>query len=260
MEYRERIIDAQLREQLDCMGGVLVEGPKWCGKTTSAEHAAGSIIYLNDPEQQSTYMTLVESQPSFLLEGETPRLVDEWQMAPRLWDTARFLIDRRKQPGQFIFTGSSVPADFSLIDHSGAGRFAWLRMRPMTLWEAGASNGAVSLRQLFDGTAPEVCASQKTDLGAVASLLCRGGWPGSLGMSDEAALKIPYNYIDAVCKTDISRVDGVRRDASFTRRLLRSYARSQGQQVSIAALYQDLVANEGGALGEDTIASYFTAL
>ena len=260
MEYRERIIDAQLREQLDCMGGVLVEGPKWCGKTTSAEHAAGSIIYLNDPEQQSTYMTLVESQPSFLLEGAVPRLVDEWQMAPKLWDTARFLIDRRKQPGQFIFTGSSVPADTSMIDHSGAGRFAWLRMRPMTLWEAGASNGAVSLASQFSGTAPAAAATQKTDLGAVATLLCRGGWPGSLGMSDEAALKIPYNYVDAVCKTDISRVDGVRRDASFTRRLLRSYARNQGQQVSIAALYQDLVANEGGALSEDTIASYITAL
>lgn len=260
MEYRERIIDRQLREQLECMGVVLIEGAKWCGKTTSAEHAAGSVLYLNDPERQATYMALAESQPSFLLDGAVPRLVDEWQMAPKLWDAARFIVDRRKQPGQFIFTGSSVPADFSLIDHSGAGRFAWLRMRPMSLWESGASNGTVSMFALFDGTAPEACAAQKTDLEQIASLLCRGGWPGALGMSDSAAYKIPYNYVDAVCKTDISKVDNVRRDASFTRRLLRSYARNQGQQVSISALYQDLVANEGGSLSEDTIASYINAL
>lgn len=260
MEYRERIIDQLLREQLACMGGVLVEGPKWCGKTTSAEHAANSILYLNDPEQQSTYLMLAESQPSFLLDGAVPRLVDEWQMAPRLWDAARFIVDRRKQPGQFIFTGSSVPADFSRIEHSGAGRFAWLRMRPMSLWEAGASNGAVSLTQLFDGTAPDVCASEKTDLAQIASLLCRGGWPGSLEMPDAAAYRIPYNYIDAICKTDISKVDGIRRDASFTHRLLRSYARNQGQQVSVSALYQDLLANEGSSLSEDTIASYINAL
>lgn len=197
--------------------------------------------------------------PQFFL-MEPPRLIDEWQMSPKLWDAARFIVDRRKQVGQFIFTGSSVPADFSLIEHSGAGRFAWLRMRPMTLWESGSSNGSVSLTQLFDNQAPEACASEKTGLKQIAELLCRGGWPGSLDLPDKAAYKIPYNYIDAVCKTDISKVDGIRRDASFTYRLLRSYARNQGQQVSIAALYQDLLANEGSTLSEDTIASYINAL
>lgn len=260
MEYRERIIDRQLKDQLTCMGAVLIEGPKWCGKTTSAEHISKSVVYLNDPDMQSTYLTLIESQPSILLEGETPRLIDEWQMAPKLWDAARFAVDRRKQVGQFIFTGSSVPADFSLIEHSGAGRFAWLRMRPMTLWESGASNGTVSLARLFDGSAPAACAAEKTNLHQIARLLCRGGWPGSLGLSDHTACKIPYNYVDAVCKTDISKVDGVRRDASFTYRLLRSYARNQGQQVSVSALYKDLLANEGTSLSEDTIASYINAL
>ncbi|MBP5680822.1 MAG: ATP-binding protein [Bacteroidales bacterium] len=260
MKYRNRIVDALLKEQLSCMGAVLLEGAKWCGKTTTAEHLAKSVIYLNDPEKESTYLALAESQPSFLLEGDAPRLVDEWQMAPSLWDAARFAVDRRKKAGQFIFTGSSVPADTSRIEHSGAGRFAWLKMRPMSLWESGDSNGAMSLEQLFAGTAPEVCASVKTDLKAVAELLCRGGWPGALSMPLSLAQKIPYNYLDAVCNTDISKVDGVRRDASFTRRLLRSYARNQGQQVSIAAFYQDLLTNEGATLSEDTIASYIGAL
>lgn len=241
------------------MGGVLIEGTKWCGKTTSAEYIAKSVLYMNNPEQQSTCLALADSQPIYLLDGDVPRLVDEWQIAPKLWDTARFLIDRRKLPGQFIFTGS-VPADMSQIDHSGAGRFAWIRMRPMSLWESGESNGAISISQLFEKTAPDTCVSIKTTLEQIAVLLCRGGWPGSLTMSEKSALKIPYNYIDAVCKTDISKVDGVRRDESFTKRLLKSYARNQGQQVSISLLYQDMINNEGTSLSQDTIASYIGAL
>ena len=260
MSYRNRIVDTLLKEQLSCMGAVLLEGAKWCGKTTTAEHIAKSVVYLNDPEKEATYLALAESQPSFLLEGEVPRLIDEWQMAPKLWDAARFAVDRRKEVGQFIFTGSSVPADTTQIEHSGAGRFAWLKMRPMTLWESGDSNGALSLAQLFDGTAPEACVSVNTDLKQIAELMCRGGWPGVLSMPINKAQKISYNYIDAVCNTDISKVDGVRRDASFTRRLLKSYARNQGQQVSIAALHQDMLNNEGASLSQDTVASYIGAL
>lgn len=260
MEYRNRVIDGLLNEQLECAGAVLIEGTKWCGKTTTAEQHAGSILYMNDPEQEQTNLKLADSQPSFLLNGATPRLIDEWQMAPKLWDAARFLVDRRGEMGQFIFTGSSVPADTSEIFHSGAGRFAWLRMRPMSLWESGDSNGAVSLKTLFDGTFAGACASEKTDLQQIARLMCRGGWPGALKLSERAAMRIPYNYIDAVCNTDISKVDGVRRDASFTRRLLRSYARNQGQQVSLSSIYKDLVTNEGTAISEDTIYSYLNAL
>lgn len=260
MEYRKRIVDNLLDEQLQCMGAVLIEGTKWCGKTTTAEQHSASILYMNNPEQEAMNLQLAESQPSFLLEGKTPRLIDEWQMAPKLWDTARFVIDRRKDPGQFIFTGSSVPADTSNIYHSGAGRFAWLRMRPMSLWESGDSNGNISLKALFNNEAPKACESTKTDLQRIASLMCRGGWPGALRLSEKFANKIAYNYIDAVCNTDISKVDGTRRDESFTRRLLRSYARNQGQQVSVSALYQDMKANEGNSLSEDTIASYINAL
>lgn len=260
MKYIERVVDRMLKEQLECMGAVLIEGTKWCGKTTTAEHIAQSILYLNDPENQSAYLSMAEAQPTYLLQGATPRLIDEWQMAPQLWDAARFVIDRRKEPGQFIFTGSSVPADTSRIEHSGAGRFAWLKMRPMSLWESGDSNGAISMAQLFDNAAPTASISIKTDLIEIANLICRGGWPGALNLSFQQACKIPYNYIDAVCKTDISKVDGNRRDASFTRRLLRSYARHQGQQVSISALYQDMLTNEGTSLSEDTIASYIRAL
>ncbi len=260
MEYKNRVADTQIKEQLSCMGAVLIEGTKWCGKTTSAEQHAGSILYMNDPEQEAFNLQMADSQPSFLLEGDTPRLVDEWQMAPKLWDVARFIVDRRKQVGQFIFTGSAVPADTSNIYHSGAGRFAWVKMRPMSLWESGDSNGAISIKALFDGSAPDVCHSIPTDLQRIAYLVCRGGWPGALKLSEKLARKIPYNYIDAVCNTDISKVDGIKRDASFTRRLLRSYARNQGTQVSISAIYQDLVENEGTSLSEDTIASYINAL
>lgn len=260
MEYRKRIIDEVVQDQLASMGAVLIEGPKWCGKTTTAEHHAASVLYMNDPEHEATNLQLAESQPNYLLEGATPRLIDEWQMAPKLWDAARFLVDRRKETGQFIFTGSAVPADTSKIFHSGAGRFAWVKMRTLSLWEAGESNGAISLQALFEGTAPEVCAATPSDLKRMASLVCRGGWPGALKLSERLALKTPSNYVEAVCSTDISKVDSVRRDATFTHRLLRSYARSQGAQVSIAALQRDMAAGEGSTLSEDTIASYVDAL
>lgn len=260
MVYKKRIVDELLKDQLNCMGAVLVEGPKWCGKTTTAEQCAESILYMNDPERVSMNLQLAESQPSFLLDGPVPRLVDEWQMAPQLWDAARFAIDRRKAFGQFIFTGSSVPPDTSKIDHSGAGRFAWLRMRTLTLWESGDSGGSVSLNALFAGTAPTATHAKSHDLKKIATLICRGGWPGALSLPDRLAMKIPSNYIEAVCNTDISKVDGVRRDASFTRRLLRSYARNQGTQVSIASLCDDMKAAEGVSLSQDTVVAYIDAL
>lgn len=258
--YKNRIADIVLKEQLSCMGAVLIEGTKWCGKTTTAEHQAGSVLYMNDPEQEVQNLQLAESQPSLLLEGATPRLIDEWQLAPRLWDAARFAVDRRKVAGQFIFTGSAVPADTSRIHHSGAGRFAWVKMRTMSLYESEDSNGSVSLEELFNSGTPLAAVAPKSDLQQMATLICRGGWPGAIEKTERQAAKIPYNYLDAVCNTDISRVDGIKRDASFTRRLLRSYARHQGQQVSISTLLQDLKNNEGSSLSEDTITSYIQAL
>ncbi|MCQ2271248.1 MAG: DUF4143 domain-containing protein [Bacteroidales bacterium] len=260
-EYRSRIADQLLNECLDSAGAVLVEGPKWCGKTTTALHSAKSVIYLNDPQREVEYKTAIGVDPTMLFEGETPHLIDEWQEAPKLWDVARFLVDRRGKSGQFIFTGSAVPADTSQIKHSGAGRFAWLKMRPMSLYESNESNGLISLKSLFDSNLePKSGRAPRMSLRDMAFLMCRGGWPGSLDKLAVSSLKVPKHYIDAVASTDISRVDGVKRDASFTKRLLRSYARHQGAQASIATLRKDLLANGQDSISDDTVTSYIEAL
>lgn len=257
--YKKRIADKLLQEQLETAGVVLIEGSKWCGKTTTAEHLAQSVLYMDHPKKKQEYLVLAENNPELLFEGAEPRLLDEWQIAPQLWDTARFLADRRKGTGHFIFTGSAVPADSSKISHTGTGRFAWITMRPMSLWESEESNGSVSLDGLFGGqfkasTAPD------PSLEEVAYMLCRGGWPASIDMNRQAALKQSKNYVDAVCKRDISRVDNVKRDASFALRLMRSYARNQGGQVPISVMYSDLSSNKDDSLSEETISSYITAL
>ena len=260
-EYRKRIADQLLKECLDSAGAVLVEGPKWCGKTTTALHSSKSVVYLNDPQRELEYKTAIDVDPTLLFAGETPHLIDEWQDAPKLWDVARFLVDRRGKSGQFIFTGSAVPADTSRIKHSGAGRFAWLKMRPMSLYESSESNGLISLASLFNrNIQPESGKAPRMSLRDMAYLMCRGGWPGSLSKLPVSALKVPQHYIDAVASTDISRVDGVKRDPSFTKRLLRSYARHQGAQASIATLRKDLLANGQDSMSEDTVTSYIEAL
>lgn len=260
-EYRKRIADQLLKECLDSAGAVLVEGPKWCGKTTTALHSSKSVVYLNDPQREIEYKTAIDVDPTLLFAGETPHLIDEWQDAPKLWDVARFLVDRRGKSGQFIFTGSAVPADTSQIKHSGAGRFAWLKMRPMSLYESNESNGLISLASLFNrNIQPESGKAPLMSLRDMAYLMCRGGWPGSLSKLPVSALKVPQHYIDAVASTDISRVDGVKRDPSFTKRLLRSYARHQGAQASIATLRKDLLANGQDSMSEDTVTSYIEAL
>lgn len=260
-EYRKRIADQLLKECLDSAGAVLVEGPKWCGKTTTALHSSKSVVYLNDPQRELEYKTAIDVDPTLLFAGETPHLIDEWQDAPKLWDVARFLVDRRGKSGQFIFTGSAVPADTSRIKHSGAGRFAWLKMRPMSLYESSESNGLISLASLFNrNIQPESGKVPRMSLRDMAYLMCRGGWPGSLSKLPVSALKVPQHYIDAVASTDISRVDGVKRDPSFTKRLLRSYARHQGAQASIATLRKDLLANGQDSMSEDTVTSYIEAL
>ncbi|MCQ2321718.1 MAG: DUF4143 domain-containing protein [Bacteroidales bacterium] len=258
-DYRNRIADQLLKEQLEAAGAVLIQGAKWCGKTTTAVQQAKSIIYMNDPSQSANYMHLAETNISLLLEGDTPLLIDEWQLVPQLWDAARFTIDQRRKTGQFILTGSAVPVDRSKITHTGTGRFAWLTMRPMSLWESEESNGKVSLNSLFNGDMQD-CRAPGYDLKRIAYLTCRGGWPGAMDLSEKASLKQAYNYLDAVSEQEISDVDGTRRDPMLTKRLLRSYARHQGSQASVASILNDIMTNENGSTTEATITSYMKAL
>lgn len=214
---------------------------------------------MNDPDEQDENLRMASMAIRRLLTGGVPRLIDEWQLAPQLWDAIRFEVDHReKHFGQFILTGSAVPPDKSAMKHSGTGRFSWLTMRTMSLWESGDSTGEVSLKSLFNGGEPDG-GDKKIELERIAYLICRGGWPGVLGMTDTAALRLSFNYIDAVAESDMSRVDGVKRDKEYVMRLLRSYARHQGGQASVKSLNEDMVANEGD-MSVSTINSYLQAL
>jgi hypothetical protein len=258
--YKSRIADKLLSNQLEAAGVVLIQGPKWCGKTTTAKQQAKSVLYVDDPSTREANIILSESDPSLLLQGDTPKLIDEWQLAPKLWDAARFEVNQRGLPGQLIFTGSAVPPDTSQITHTGTGRFAWLTMRPMSLWESEDSTGQISLEDLFNGTEVKAALSKNYSLEQLAFLVCRGGWPGSLNLSKQASLLQVTNYVDAVVNSDISRVDGVNRDAAFARRLLRSYARHQGGQVPATTIYQDFISNRLPTMTEETISAYILAL
>ena len=264
--YRPRICDQLLVELLEACGSVLLEGSKWCGKTTTAEQAANSIVYMADPEDGERNIQLARTSPKFLLEGDTPRLIDEWQVVPKLWDAVRFEVDHRCKLGQFILTGSAVPAKRDEIIHTGTGRIASLLMRPMSLWESGDSNGTVSLESLFD--APEQLTS-KSAIGIedLAYVVCRGGWPMAINTKNrKSALKQATIFYDGVVGkadgsgSDISRSDGVTRNPELVKLLMRSLSRHQGTQASVATIYQDMVANESNSLSEDTIASYIKAL
>ena len=258
-KYKKRIADTLLDRKLEGIGAVLIEGPKWCGKTTCAEQKAKSVIYMNDPKKSSMYMQLAKMSPQTLLEGETPKLIDEWQLAPSLWDTIRFEVDHRDGEGFFILTGSAVPAKTDEIWHTGTGRFARIKMRPMSLWESEDSTGTISLAALFNGSAQTAITDEKR-LEDMAFLLCRGGWPKATLQKKEAALERVFDYYDAVVNSDISRVDNVERDAERTKRLMRSYARFQGSQTSISKIKDDVKANDAMTVNDDTIGSYIKAL
>ena len=205
------------------------------------------------------YLQMAEIAPSVLLEGKTPRLIDEWQLAPKLWDSVRFEVDHRHNVGQFILTGSSVPAEEKDMHHSGTGRFSWLTMRPMSLYESGESNGKVSLAHLFD-TPEKIAAVNKQKIDDIAYLICRGGWPFACGLQGESALAQAFDYVDAVIKKDISRVDGVNRNSTTARLLLRSYARNQGAQATIGTIVADMMTNEENEISVKTAGSYLEAL
>lgn len=257
--YKTRIADKLLSEQLEAAGAVLVQGPKWCGKTTTAQQAASSSMYMDNPSTIKANLILAETNPEMILEGDVPRLIDEWQLAPTLWDSARFLVSRRGEPGQFIFTGSAVPADLSAITHSGTGRFAWLTMRTMSLQESEESSCSVSLEHLFNtGKAAGIAA--EIDISRLAFMLCRGGWPGTLQLSEKASLLQATNYFEAVVNSDISRVDNTLRNAGFARKLLRSYSRYQGAQVSLTKIADDILSGGSNNFSIDTLYDYVTAL
>ena len=258
-EYKARIADIILQRKLAGKGAVLIEGPKWCGKTTTAEQAANSNLYMSDPENEKQNLMLVDINPKLLLQGETPRLIDEWQIAPKLWDAIRYEVDHRSNEGQFILTGSAVPANMDEVKHTGTGRFAWLLMRPMSLFESGESNGMVRLQDLF-AKKKDLIGINNLDLSKISFLVCRGGWPRATFLPDEIALDQAYDYYDAVVKSDISRVDGVTRDPERVKRLMRSYARNQGTQISNEALKTDMAVNDVTTLDTNTVLSYINAL
>ena len=256
--YRPRIVDSALKRKLRGKGAVLIEGPKWCGKTTTAEQVSKSALSVDDPSTVNANKILSEIDPERLLTGDHPRLLDEWQVAPKLWDAVRHHVDRHKGQGQFILTGSSVPADISETIHSGTGRFGWLVMRPMSLYESGDSTGDVSLASLFESQPISGCSD--LDLDRLTFLICRGGWPESVNMDDDVALDQAFDYIDAVIRNDMSRVDNIRRDPQKVRMLLRSYARNQGTQISQASISADISSNDTEGVSEETVSEYLQAL
>lgn len=256
--YRPRIIDDLIVKKLEAQGAVLVEGPKACGKTTTAMQIAKSLLRMDNPEQLQQNLSMAQLNPSRLLSGDTPRLIDEWQLAPKLWDAMRYEIDRRSEPGQFILTGSSVPPDASEILHSGTGRFAWLLMRTMSLFESGESTGDVCLKELFDGNTL-IDGESRLSIDDLAFLACRGGWPQAVGKSREASLSQAFDYIDGVIRSDVNRANGMRKDPERVRKLLRSLARNQGGQVADAVISSDIGFN-GKPADVDTVKRYCNAL
>lgn len=258
-KYKKRIADEILRKRLQGKGAVLIEGPKWCGKTTTAEQIAGSILYMADPEKEKQNLTMAEINPGRLLKGKTPRLIDEWQIAPKLWDAVRFEVDHRDELGQFILTGSAAPVSYEHIHHTGTGRFSWILMRPMSLYESLDSTGEVSLKELFE-MPEQIDGENLLDLNRLAFLVCRGGWPRATELEGEIALEQAFDYYDAVVKSDISRADGTTRNPERVKRLMRSYARNQGSQATNALLKADMIANDTEFLDTDTVYSYINAL
>lgn len=265
--YKKRILDTVLERKLSGAGAVLVEGPKWCGKTTTCEQHAKSVLYMADPVRRDRYRVQAETDITELMKGEQPRLIDEWQDAPRFWDAIRYDVDHSAGWGHYILTGSAVPpgdknerSGKKDIVHSGTGRIVRVRMRPMSLWESEESSGTVSLGALFKGETFKPGKAVERSLAETAYLVCRGGWPQAVSQDGETALDRAFEYVDAVVNSDISRVDGVSRDPRRTRLLLKSYARLQGTQSTIVNIRKDMTIGDGNGPDDDTVSSYLNAL
>lgn len=255
--YFPRICDGLVNEKLSYSGALLIEGPKWCGKTWTGKHVAKSVLYMQDPDKGAGYMELSRTMPSRLLKGEKPRLIDEWQEAPVLWDAVRFDVDQTGEWGQYILTGSATPRDDNMPKHTGTGRIARLRMRPMTLLESMESVGSVSLRQLFEGQ-KDVDGESPLGIPDLAKVICRGGWPEAVAKRQTSAL-IARNYVDAVVNVDVQKVDGVERNPYRVRQLLRSYARNISTMASLTTVLADIQANDV-AFSDTTMYGYVNAL
>ncbi len=255
--YLSRLCDAEIIEALQATGAVLIEGAKWCGKTSSASNISRSKLYMRDPDSAVANKVLADTKPSLLLKGDTPRLIDEWQVAPVLWDAVRFEVDRRQVTGQFILTGSAVPSD-NTTAHTGTGRISRILMRPMSLFESLESNGTVSLRSLFDGELNIASVSNIT-INQIAFAICRGGWPASINKPGNAALRMARDYVEAVINYDVSRVDDVEKNPDRVRLLLRSLARNIGTMATFQTIRSDMEANDA-TISEKTISSYINAL
>ena len=255
--YLARLCDKELQNAIHSTGATLIEGAKWCGKTRTATNAAHSVLYLQDPDKTASYMAMADTKPSLLLKGDTPRLIDEWQMAPVLWDAIRFEVDKRADVAQFILTGSAVPAD-NITAHTGTGRFSRLLMRPMSLFESLESNGTVSLGELFNGNL-DLEATSDLSIERIAFALCRGGWPASIKQNEKSALRMAIDYVEAVINYDVSRVDNVEKNPTRVRLLLRSLSRNIATQASIQTIKNDIEATDS-TISEKTIALYLNAL
>jgi len=255
--YESRICDAELQEVLSSTGAVLIEGAKWCGKTSTAANIAKSILLMQDIDKAKQYQQIADTMPSLLLKGDTPRLLDEWQVSPVLWDAVRFEVDKRQETGQFILTGSAVPAD-NVTAHTGTGRIARILMRTMSLYESKESNGTVSLMDLFNGI-QDIESVSDLSIEQIAFCICRGGFPASIGKPERAALRMPIDYIEAVINTDVSRVDGVEKNPNKVRLLLRSLARNIATMASFRTILDDVEATEE-TISDKTLSSYYNAL
>ena len=254
--YISRISDKLLGILLESSGAVLVEGAKWCGKTQSSLQVAKSVVYLQDPDEGPGYLAMADTKPSLLLEGETPLLLDEWQMAPVIWDAVRFAVDKRALMGQFILTGSATPGANETI-HSGTGRIARMLMRPMSLYESSESDGKVSLKDLFDGN-KDIAAKNNLTIEQIAHAICRGGWPAAV-ISGSQSSRIAMNYVDSIINSDVHRVDGVERDPERVRLLLQSLARNISTLATYKTIMDDMQVNDA-SITDKTLSSYLNAL
>lgn len=257
-EYYQRVSDKVLLEHLESKGAVLIEGAKWCGKTTSAKHIAKSVIEMDRPDMTEQYQQMARINPSNLLEGEVPHLIDEWQIATNIWNAVRYEVDRRGEFGQFILTGSSVPAALDKSMHTGTGRIVRMQMRPMSLFESKDSTGQVSLMDLFNKK--DISTVDNHSIDEIAFLICRGGWPAALNHGKKVALKQAFDYYDAVVNDDISRVDRVKRDSERTKRILKSYARNVATQASMETIRSDVISNDVETFDKEALYGYLNAL
>ena len=257
-EYYQRVSDKVLLDHLESKGAVLIEGAKWCGKTTSAKHIAKSVIEMDRPDMTEQYQQMARINPSRLLEGEVPHLIDEWQIATNIWNAVRYEVDQRGEFGQFILTGSSVPAALDESMHTGTGRIVRMQMRPMSLFESKDSTGQVSLMDLFNKK--DISTVDNHSIDEIAFLICRGGWPAALNHGKKVALKQAFDYYDAVVNDDISRVDRVKRDSERTKRILKSYARNVATQASLETIRSDVISNDVETFDKEALYGYLNAL